>query len=102
MKIAVIETGGKQYLVSEGQKIQVEKLQHKAGDKFDFDKVLLLADGDKIEIGKPYLVGKKISAELLEEKRLPKITIFKYHSKTRYRRKKGHRQTVAMVKILKI
>lgn len=102
MKIAVIETGGKQYLVSEGQKIQVEKLPQKAGEKFNFDKVLLLSEDDKIEIGKPYLAGKKISAELLEEKRLPKITIFKYHSKTRYRRKKGHRQQVSMVKILKI
>jgi len=102
MKIAVIETGGKQYLVSEGQKIQVEKLPQKSGDKFDFDKVLLLVENDKIEIGKPYLEGKKIPAELLEEKRLPKITIFKYHSKTRYRRKKGHRQQVSMVKILKI
>jgi len=94
MKIAVIETGGKQYLVSEGQKIQVEKNPV-------FDKVLLLVDGDKIEIGKPYLEGKKISAEPLEEKRLPKITIFKYHSKTRYRKKKGHRQQVNIVKILK-
>ena len=88
-------------MVSEGQKIQVEKLPQKAGEKFNFDKVLLLVDGDKIEIGKPYLAGKKISAELLEEKRLPKITIFKYHSKTRYRRKKGHRQQVSIVKILK-
>ncbi|MDP3934903.1 MAG: 50S ribosomal protein L21 [Candidatus Giovannonibacteria bacterium] len=102
MKIAVIETGGKQYLVSEGQKIQVEKLPQKAGEKFDFDKVLLLVENDKIEVGKPYLAGKKISAELLEEKRLPKVTIFKYHSKTRYRRKKGHRQHVNIVKILKI
>jgi len=95
-------------LVSEGQKIQVEKLPQKAGAKFDFDKVLLLVDlsadkaGDnKIEAGKPYLEGKKVSAELLEEKRLPKVTIFKYHSKTRYRRKKGHRQQVNIVKILK-
>ena len=88
-------------MVSEGQKIQVEKLPQKAGEKFDFDKVLLLAEDGKIEIGKPYLEGKKISAELLEEKRLPKITIFKYHSKTRYRKKKGHRQQVNIVKILK-
>ena len=102
MKIAVIETGGKQYLVAEDQKIQVEKLPQKAGEKFNFDKVLLLVDGDKIEIGKPYLESKKISAELLEEKRLPKITIFKYNSKTRYRKKKGHRQQVNIVKILKI
>ncbi|QQG42341.1 MAG: 50S ribosomal protein L21 [Candidatus Giovannonibacteria bacterium] len=95
MKIAVIETGGKQYLVFEGQKIQVEKNPV-------FDKVLLLADGDKIEIGKPYLAGKKVTAEIIGEKRLPKVTIFKYHSKTRYRKKKGHRQEMllAVVKSL--
>lgn len=95
MKIAVIETGGKQYLVSEGQKIQVEKNPV-------FNKVLLLADGDNVEIGKPYLAGKKVTAELLGEKRLPKVITFKYHSKTRFRKKKGHRQTVllAVVKSL--
>lgn len=92
MKIAVIETGGKQYLVAEGQKIQVEKNPN-------FDKVLLLAENDKIEIGKPYLTGQKISAEILGEKRLPKITTFKYHSKTRYRKKKGHRQTMLLAVI---
>lgn len=108
MKIAVIETGGKQYLVSEGQKIQVERLGIGSGPpdgeagRFEFDKVLLLADGDRVEVGKPYLANKKITAELLGEKRLEKVTTFKYHSKTRYRKKKGHRQTVAMVRILAI
>lgn len=92
MKIAVIETGGKQYLVSEGQKIQVEKNPV-------FDKVLLIADGDNVEIGKPYL-NKKVTAELLGEKRLDKVITFKYHSKTRFRKKKGHRQAVALIKIL--
>lgn len=98
-KIAVIETGGKQYLVTEWQKIQVEK-------KPIFDRVLLWADlpaqasGEpKVEIGKPYLAGRKIAAEVLGEKRLPKVTTFKYHSKTRFRKKKGHRQTVALVRI---
>ncbi|MDO8523354.1 MAG: 50S ribosomal protein L21 [bacterium] len=108
MKLAVIETGGKQYLVSEGQKIQIEKLEDsagvplQAGVKLDFDKVLLLADGDKVEVGKPYLSGKKVSAELLEQRRLPTVITYKYHSKTRYRNKKGHRQPVTLVKILGI
>lgn len=108
MKLAVIETGGKQYLVSEGQKIQIERLGVGSGPpdgearRFDFDKVLLLADGDKVEIGKPYLANKKIAAELLGEKRLDKVTTFKYHSKTRYRKKKGHRQTVALARIMSI
>ena len=102
MKIAVIETGGKQYLVSEGQKIQIEKLEGSAGGKLSFDKVLMLADGDKVEVGRPYLSGKKISAELLEQKRLPKVITYKYHSKTRYRNKKGHRQPVTIVRISSI
>ena len=95
MKIAVIETGGKQYLVSEGQKIQTEKLEVGSG-RVDFDKVLLIANGETIELGKPYLAGKKVSAEILGEKRLPKVITFKYHSKTRFRKKKGHRQTVSL------
>lgn len=82
-------------MVSEGQKIQVEKNP-------TFDKVLLLADGDRVEVGKPYLSGKKVTAEFLGEKRLDKVTIFKYHSKTRYRKKKGHRQTMTLVRILAI
>ncbi|KKT29954.1 50S ribosomal protein L21 [Candidatus Giovannonibacteria bacterium RIFCSPLOWO2_12_FULL_44_25] len=101
MKLAVIETGGKQYLVSGGQKIQIEKLETGSG-KWNFDKVLLVADEKGVEIGRPYLAGKKVSAEILGEKRLPKVTTFKYHSKTRYRKKKGHRQTVALVKIVGI
>ena len=102
MKLAVIETGGKQYLVSEGQKIQVEKLAGEAGAKFDFDKVLVISDGEKVDLGKPYLDGKKISAEVVLQRRLPKVTTFKYHSKTRYRKKTGHRQPVSVVKILAI
>lgn len=104
MKLAVIETGGKQYLVSEGQKLQVEKNPV-------FDKVLLTAEYDaekergkdaevKVEIGRPYLAGKKVTAELLGEKWLDKVITFKYHSKTRFRKKKGHRQAVALVRIL--
>lgn len=107
--IAVIETGGKQYIVSPGQKIQVEKLDVGSGPprrararlgKFDFDKVLLISENGKTEIGKPYLEGKKISAEIVEQKRLPKVTVFKYHSKTRYKKTKGHRQSVSVVKVV--
>ena len=102
MKLAVIETGGKQYLVSESQKIQIEKLEGEVGSKLTFDKVLMLAEGDKVEVGKPYIVDKKVSGELTEQKRLPKIITFKYHSKTRYRKKTGHRQPISIVKILEI
>jgi large subunit ribosomal protein L21 len=99
MKIAVLETGGKQYLVSDDKKIQVEKLPSAKGETFVFNKVLLISDGKKTEIGKPYLEGKQISGEIVEQKRLRKVTTLKYKSKTRYRRKKGHRQHVTVVKI---
>ena len=99
MKLAIIETGGKQYLVTPGKKIQVEKLSQEVGTKFYFDKVLLNAEDDKVEIGKPYLENKKISAEVIEQKRLKKVTVFKYHSKTRYRKTKGHRQSVTLAKV---
>ncbi|MEK7559784.1 MAG: 50S ribosomal protein L21 [Patescibacteria group bacterium] len=98
MKLAIIETGGKQYLIKPGDKISVEKLNIK-DEKLDFDKVLLLSSETGTEIGKPYLLGKKIPAEILEHKRLSKITVLRYHSKTRYRKKKGHRQHISVVKI---
>ena len=96
--IAIIGTGGKQYLIKSGDKLQVEKLGV-GSEKWEFDKVLLIADENSIKIGKPYLEGIKIPAEILEQKRLKKITILRYHSKTRHRRKKGHRQNVTQVKI---
>ena len=101
MKIAVIETGGKQYLVSEGKTIQVEKLPHEAGKSFEFDSVLMVADGDDFKVGSPKLDA-KVKAEVVAQKRLDKVTTRKYHSKTRFRKKKGHRQPVTMVKILEI
>lgn len=100
-KFAVIETGGKQYRVSAGQKIKIEKLGAVAGDSFAFDKVLLKADGDKVEIGTPYL-GDKVSAKIVKQGREKKKIVFRYHSKTRYRKKKGHRQHYTEVEITKV
>jgi large subunit ribosomal protein L21 len=90
---AVIETGGKQYLVRPGDRIKVEKLEKpKRGSAFNFDKVLLLCKGKDVKIGAPYVKGAKIKAQWLAEKRAKKITIVRYKSKTRQSRKKGHRQ----------
>ncbi|MGB9847732.1 MAG: 50S ribosomal protein L21 [Minisyncoccia bacterium] len=102
--LAVIETGGKQYLVKEGEKIKTEKLLGKAGDVIVFDKVLLVADekGEGVEIGKPYLEKHSVEAEIIKTARSRKIIVFRYHSKTRYRKKKGHRQWYTEVKIKKI
>lgn len=93
MDFAVIETGGKQYKVKAGDKLKVEKLGVDSGSKFKFEKVLLWVDGGKAEIGTPYLSGKSVEADVIggEVKDKKKI-IFKYHSKTRRRTKKGHRQ----------
>lgn len=102
MPFAVIQTGGKQYRVSPGQKLKIEKLNAKMGDKVLFDKVLLIADGDNIKIGTPYIEGAKIEANVLKQARDKKKIVFRYHSKTRYRKKKGHRQYFTEVEIIKI
>jgi len=92
--LAVIETGGKQYLISPNQRIKIEKIKTaKEGEEIIFDKVLLLVDDkDKVTIGKPYLEGVKVVAQIEKSGRGKKIIVFRYHSKTRYKKKKGHRQ----------
>lgn len=100
MKFAVIETGGKQYRVSAGQKVKVEKLDAGAGDSFVFDKVLLVSDGERVDIGTPHVAGAKVEAKVLRQARDRKKIVFKYHSKTRYRKKKGHRQYFTELEIV--
>ena len=99
---AIIETGGKQYNVARGQKIRIEKLGAKEGEEISFDKVLLLAEGDKADIGAPYVSGAKVEARVLRHERGEKKLIFKYHSKTRYRKKRGHRQHYTEVEIVRV
>ncbi len=97
---AVIETGGKQYLVQPGDIIKIEKIKKpENGANVYFDKVLLGFGEDNIKIGKPYIENAKVEAEIIKEGRAKKITILRYHSKTRHRRKKGHRQQFTEVKI---
>lgn len=99
---AVIETGGKQYKVSAGDKIKVEKLEAEPGASFVFDKVLLVGDENSIKLGRPYLSGAKVEAKIIKNARDRKKIVFKYHSKTRYRKKKGHRQHFTEAEITKI
>jgi len=102
-KFAVIETGGKQYKVAAGQKLKIEKLDLEKGAKVSFDKVLLLAESDtKAEIGTPLIEGAKVEAEITKQSRDKKKIVFRYHSKTRYRKKKGHRQSYTEVEIKKV
>ena len=95
---AVIETGGKQYRVKEGDVITVEKLEVKAGEKVVFDKVLMAGDGADLEIGKPY-VDTKVFGQVVENGKGEKVIIFKYKAKKDYRKKQGHRQPYTMIEI---
>ncbi len=102
MNLAVIKTGGKQYLVSEGQKLKIEKLNRNEGDEFEFDKVLLFANGQEIKIGQPNLKEIKVRARVLKQGRGEKKIVFRFKNKTRYKKKKGHRQPFTKVEIIKI
>lgn len=101
-KMAVIQTGGKQYLVKSGQSLKIEKLNVKNGEKITFDKVLLLIDEKEVKIGNPYVSGVKVVAESEGETRGEKVKILKYKQKTRSRIKRGYRQTYSKIKILQI
>jgi len=102
MTFAVIKTGGKQYKVSTNDTIRVEKLDDKAGKKFEFKEVLLTTDNTTTEIGSPMIDGAYVEAELLKQARNDKVIIFKKRRRQNSRRKCGHRQHVSIVKILKI
>lgn len=99
---AVIETGGKQYIVESGKKLNIEKLPKAEGDSVVFDKVLLIADGDNVTVGKPYIAGMSVEADVVQQGRAKKIRMLRYHSKTRRRRRKGHRQPFTKVAIKSI
>lgn len=96
---AVIQTGGKQYLVSPKDKLVIEKLTGIAGETLVFDQVLAVVDGDNIKIGKPLISGAKVTGKIVEQSKADKIVVFKYRAKSRYRRKQGHRQQQTVVQI---
>lgn len=95
---AVIKTGGKQYRVSEGQKLRVEKLPGSAGDKITFGEVLLVS-GDSPKIGQPLVKGASVAAEITAQARGEKLIVFKFKRRKNYRRKNGHRQLYTELKI---
>ncbi len=101
-KFAVVSTGGKQYKVKIGDKVRVEKLEGSAGDFLKFGEILLKAEGAQIEIGTPHVKGASVEAEVISQARDDKKIIFRYHSKTRYRKFKGHRQPYTELKIKEI
>jgi len=99
---AVIKTGGKQYVVSPGQKLKLEKLEAEAGMPLVFNDVFLVADEDTIKVGSPVVKGALVQAKVIRQLRTKKVIVFKYHNKTRYRKKAGHRQNMTEVEIEKI
>jgi large subunit ribosomal protein L21 len=99
---AIIETGGKQYRVKEGDSIRIEKLERTEGEKVTFDKVLLISKDDQVEVGKPYLENVTVDALVEAQGKAKKIIVFKFKAKKDYRKKQGHRQPYTQVKIEKI
>src|SRR5437870_1340292 len=98
MTFAVIKTGGKQYKVAEGDVLEIEKLEGAEGE-IKFEEVLLFANDDDVKIGAPMISGAHVTAKVLEHGKGEKKIVFKYKSKTRQRKKKGHRQPYTKVQI---
>jgi large subunit ribosomal protein L21 len=98
--LAVIQTGGKQYLVSPGEKIRIEKLEASVGEKVNFNEVLLFQEEENLSLGSPFLENIEVVGEVVEEGRDKKKIIFKHKPKKRYKLKKGHRQHYTEVKIV--
>ena len=99
---AIIETGGKQYRVQSGDKLEVEKLDVEKGGEVTFDKVLLVADGDKVSVGRPVVKGASVTAEIVDQFKDEKVIAFKFRRREGYHRKRGHRQSLTLLKIKEI
>jgi len=99
---AVIQTGGKQYKVAEGELLKIEKLAGEAGDKLTLDQVLMVVNENGTRIGTPTVKDAKVTVEVIEQGREKKIVVYKYKKRKNYRRKQGHRQSYTKIKIEKI
>ena len=96
---AVVETGGKQYKVTVGETIDVERLKADIGETVELDRVLMVADGEQVQVGSPMVDGASVSATVVDHDRARKVIVFKYRAKQRYRRKTGHRQDYTRLRI---
>jgi large subunit ribosomal protein L21 len=99
---AVIRTGGKQYTVRPGEKLDVEKLDGDVGSSIELTDVLMVADGDAVTVGTPSVAGAKVVAEVVEQGKHKKIVVFKYKPKIRYRKRTGHRQQFTRLSVKEI
>jgi large subunit ribosomal protein L21 len=102
MKYAIVESGGKQYKAVEGSTIEVDRLKLEPGKKVTLKDVLLISDDGKISVGTPTVGGATVTATVVEEFKGPKVLIYKYHPRKRYRLKKGHRQWYTRLQVDKI
>jgi large subunit ribosomal protein L21 len=100
--IAIIKTGGKQYIVQPGDKLRVEKLEQKQGENVTFSEVLLIENDKKVEIGTPTIKKAEVTAKVLNHGKEEKVIVFKYKPKKRYSRKIGHRQPFTEIEITEI
>jgi large subunit ribosomal protein L21 len=99
MSYAIIKTGGKQYKVAEGDKIDIEKLELNEGDTATFDEVLFVSDAAGVKIGDPVLSGATVTGTVLEQRRAKKVTAFKFKRRSGYHKTKGHRQPMTRISI---
>lgn len=102
MAYAIIKTGGKQYKVSQGDNIDVEKLDLEVGDSATFENVLLYSDGEEVKVGNPLLDGASVTAEVVDQFRANKVTAFKFKRRKGYHKTKGHRQPLTRLTIKSI
>jgi large subunit ribosomal protein L21 len=99
---AVIKTGGKQYKVEKGATLRVEKLEGDKGTKLEFSEVLLIADGEKVTVGKPVVTGAKVLGEIVAQEKGDKLVVFKFKRRKAYRKRTGHRQKYTAIQINEI
>ncbi|WIV10610.1 50S ribosomal protein L21 [Proteiniborus sp. MB09-C3] len=99
---AVVETGGKQYRVQEGDVVFIEKVDGNEGESLNFDKILLVSNGEEVKVGKPYVDGVSVTGNIVEHGKAKKVVVFKFKRKKDFRKKQGHRQPYTKVKIEKI
>lgn len=102
MSYAIIETGGKQHRVKPGETLRVEKIEVATGSSIDFDKVLLVSDGENVKIGAPYVTGSIVTAEVVEQGRHDKVKIIKFRRRKHHMKQMGHRQWYTAIKITSI
>eukprot|EP00389_Voromonas_pontica_P001194 GDKH01001778.1.p1 GENE.GDKH01001778.1~~GDKH01001778.1.p1 ORF type:complete len:104 (-),score=28.93 GDKH01001778.1:140-451(-) len=96
---AVIESGGKQHRVVEGEVLKLEKIEVPTGEQINFDKVLMVGEGESVKIGAPYVEGGSVTAEVVSQGRASKVTIIKFSRRKHYRKRQGHRQWFTEVRI---